>query len=204
MDDSRSHWQRVYTTKPPAEVSWHQERSTLSFALINAAAPAAMAGIIDVGGGASTLVDTLLEAGRSDLTVLDISEAALAHTKMRLGARAGQVAWVVADVTAWRPERTWDVWHDRAVFHFLTDTAQQDAYIAALFRATCTGASVIISTFAPEGPERCSGLPVQRYSAESLAKRLGGDLVLTGGGAEQHVTPWGSAQAFAYAVFRRR
>jgi len=199
--DTRAHWDKAYTEKSETQVSWFQEVPARSLAMIAAASP--HGSVIDVGGGASRLVDALLEAGRADLAVLDISQAALDRARARLGARAALVSWLCADITRWTPERTWDVWHDRAVFHFLTERPAQDAYIAALTAATEPGAAVILSTFAPDGPERCSGLPVQRYGAADLAARLGAGFVLTDQATERHVTPWGSTQQFTYAAFRR-
>lgn len=193
----------VYRTRAETEVSWFQEIPRRSLAFIRAASTDANTSIIDVGGGASRLVDVLLASGYGDVTVLDISAAALACSKARLGANSARANWIVADVTEWIPERTWQVWHDRAVFHFLTDTASQDAYIAALNRATETGSAIIIATFALDGPERCSGLPVQRYSAETLAARLGPQFVLVDQQREKHTTPKGAVQNFHYAMFRR-
>ncbi|MDE2134681.1 MAG: class I SAM-dependent methyltransferase [Alphaproteobacteria bacterium] len=204
MHTMREHWDGVYATKGETEVSWYQPRPERSLALINSAVPDQSAAILDVGGGTSTLVDGLLAQGYSDLTVLDVSEAALARSKARLGQRAGKVSWIVADITAWRPPRTWRVWHDRAVFHFLTATADQDAYIRALKAATAPGAMVVMSCFALDGPEKCSGLPVQRYSAAILAARIGGDFELVSQASERHLTPWQSVQNFSYAVLKRR
>ncbi len=160
--------------------------------------------VIDIGGGASLLVDALLADRRTDLTVLDVSEVALQHTQARLGARAADVAWSVADMTAWRPPRTWDVWHDRAVFHFLVGHSEQDAYLGSLHAGTKTGATAIVFTFALDGPERCSSLPVQRYSPATLAARVGPGFVLEGEGRVLHRTPTASEQRFSYAVLRRR
>lgn len=207
MSDRQAHWDRAYTEKSETQVSWFQEVPARSLAMIAAASPpqdlAIKSSVIDVGGGASRLVDALLAAGHADVTVLDISQAALDRAQARLGARAEQVRWICADITRWTPHRTWDVWHDRAVFHFLTEPEAQEAYIAALTAATKPGAAVILSTFAPDGPERCSGLPVQRYDAAGLAQRLGADFALIDQAAERHVTPWGSVQSFTYAAFRR-
>mgnify|MGYP003700623729 CR=1 FL=1 len=200
----REHWDDTYRTKAETRVSWYQPDPERSRALIETAAPARSAGIIDVGGGASRLVDGLLADGYGDLTVLDVSAVALDRSRARLGSGAEAVQWIVADVTRWRPSRTWDVWHDRAVFHFLVDEPGRDAYLAALTQATRAGSAVVIATFAPAGPERCSGLPVQRYDAASLAARLGPDFELVSETAEAHVTPAGAIQAFQYAVFRRR
>jgi SAM-dependent methyltransferase len=204
MAQAQEHWNRAYSTKAENEVSWFQRRPEKSLALIEAAAPDRSVPIIDVGGGASTLVDELVRAGYADVSVLDISEAALACSKGRLGAKAEGVSWIVADITSWRPERTWGVWHDRAAFHFLTDTARQSGYIEALKKATVPGSVCIIATFALDGPERCSGLPVQRYSAATLAARLGTQFELAAEEAERHVTPGGAVQSFVYSVFKRR
>jgi 2-polyprenyl-3-methyl-5-hydroxy-6-metoxy-1,4-benzoquinol methylase len=204
VTERQEHWERAYKTKAETAVSWFQPLLAISLRLIRDAAPDTRASVIDIGGGASTLPDSLLQAGYSDVTVLDISEAALARSRERLGADAARVNWLVADIVTWSPPRTWDVWHDRAVFHFLTDAAQQDRYIAALRQGTHAGATAIISTFALDGPERCSGLPVQRYSATALAARIGAPYVLTDQYTERHTTPGGLAQSFIYAVLKRR
>lgn len=203
MTTLRDHWDKVYTTKAETTVSWYQAHPVRSLDLISSAAPAPAAAIIDIGGGASRLVDDLIARGYTDLTVLDVAEVALAKAKVRLGSDAGKVAWTVADITEWRPTRTYDVWHDRAVFHFLTKPAQQAAYLSTLRAGTSTGTTVIIATFALDGPVKCSGLPVQRYSAATLAARLGSEFHLTQEVKETHQTPWGSEQRFSYAVFRR-
>ena len=181
MSQAHDHWQRVFTTKADDEVSWYQPRPDVSLELITAAAPDRDVAIIDVGGGTSTLTDRLLAAGYHDLAVLDISEAALARARERLGAAASKVDWIAADITEWTPDRRCDVWHDRAAFHFLTDAGRQDAYIRALTETTTPNATVIIATFAIDGPERCSGLPVQRYSPATLATRLGREFTLVEG-----------------------
>jgi SAM-dependent methyltransferase len=203
MTDAQRHWEAVYATKPATSVSWYRPVLDRSLALIHTTAPELKTSIVDIGGGASTLVDSLLDAGYTDLTVVDIAPAALAASRARLGERASRVAWLAADLTAWQPPRRWDLWHDRAVFHFLTDAASQAAYIAALHAATHAGSTAIIATFALDGPERCSGLPVQRYSAEGLAARIGAPFVLTAADAERHVTPGGAVQSFVYAVMTR-
>jgi len=203
MTEAHDHWQRVFTTKTDAEVSWYQPRPDVSLDLTTAAAPDRDAAIIDIGGGTSALTDHLLDRGYSDITMLDISEAALKRARERLGAAASKVRWIASDITEWSPDRRWDVWHDRAAFHFLTDTARQDAYIRALTEATAPNAVVIIATFALDGPERCSGLPVQRYSPATLAARLGPEFALVEGRAEDHVTPAGAVQRFSYAMLRR-
>lgn len=204
MASVRDHWDETYRAKAETLVSWYQPDPARSRALIEAAAPSRAAGIIDVGGGASRLADALLADGYGDLTVLDISAVALDRSRARLGVGAESVQWIVADITRWRPSRTWDVWHDRAVFHFLVDESGQGAYLAALKQATRAGSVVVIATFALAGPERCSGLPVQRYDAKTLAARLGSDFEPVSEATEAHVTPAGVAQAFQYGVFRRR
>jgi hypothetical protein len=203
MGVARDHWDNVYATKAETAVSWFQPHSARSLELIDSASPDRKASVIDVGSGASTLVDDLLTRGFADLTVLDISEVPLSRSKARLGKAADKVGWIVADITQWTPVRTWDIWHDRAVFHFLTERTQQDAYIAALMKATLPGATIIMATFALDGPEKCSGLPVQRYSPKTLAARLGARFSLVSEGRETHKTPWGSEQRFSYAVLKR-
>jgi SAM-dependent methyltransferase len=204
MIDRRAHWNETYTAKAETQVSWYQPSPDRSLGLIKSGALHHAASIIDVGGGASRLVDALLAEGYPDVTVLDISEVALGRSKQRLKELADKVSWVVADITQWQPQRTWDIWHDRAVFHFLNDAGAQDAYIAALKRGIISGSVVIMATFALAGPERCSGLPVQRYSAATLAARLGPDFNLYAEAMEAHATPFGTTQEFAYAAFRRR
>jgi len=203
MSGTRSHWEEVYTTKAETAVSWYQPHSARSLEWIMSAAPDHSAAIVDIGGGASRLVDDLIARGYTDLTVLDVAEAALAKSRDRLGHDAGKVDWVVADITTWRPPRIYDVWHDRAVFHFLTEPGQQAAYLSALKAGTAAGSTVVIATFALDGPEKCSGLPVQRYSPKTLSARLGPAFHLTGEAEETHETPWGSEQRFTYATFRR-
>jgi hypothetical protein len=202
MAEQRRHWDDVYATRAESALSWYQRRSSRSLAYVTAAATWASP-IIDIGGGASTLVDDLLVRGYASLTVLDISETGLARAKARLGARASAVTWIVADIRRWHPPRLYEVWHDRAVFHFLTTTDDQDAYIAALRAGTRAGASIIMATFAPDGPDRCSGLPVQRYGSRQLASRLGAPFVLVEDAAETHTTPSGIEQRFCYSILRR-
>lgn len=203
MGGTRSHWEEVYTSKAETAVSWYQSHPVQSLELIASAAPSRDAAIVDIGGGASTLVDDLFTTGYTDLTVLDVAEAALAKSKHRLGGNAAKIRWIMADITQWTPPRAYDVWHDRAVFHFLTEHAQQDAYIAAMTAGTKPGATVIMATFALDGPEKCSGLPVQRYNPAGLADRLGGIFHLVSDAVETHATPWGAEQRFSYAVLKR-
>ena len=206
MSDSsrQAHWQGVYTTKGENEVSWFQESPAISLELVRAAGTSPRTSIIDVGGGASRLPDALLEAGYEDMTVLDVSQAALATSRSRLGAMAKRVSWVVADVTTWEPSRYFDVWHDRAVLHFLTDTADCTAYVQCLHKAVCSGGTAIIGAFALDGPEKCSGLPIVRYDSTKLADTLGGSFALVESRPHEHATPWGSTQRFQFSVFRRR
>lgn len=203
-EDRRQHWNTVYATKPADTVSWYQAVPQVSLDLIGRAAVSRQAAIIDIGGGASLLADRLLQAGYSDVTVLDIAETALAATRARLGADAARIHWVVSDITTWHPARRYDLWHDRAVFHFLTAEADRNAYLAALRAGTQAGSQVVIATFAPDGPERCSGLPVQRYAPQELAAVLGDDFALAETAREDHRTPGGNIQHFQFSRFLRR
>lgn len=201
--DRREHWQGVYEGKDPTEVSWFQPRPESSLALIDRLGLGPDARVIDVGGGASRLVDALLERGFRHLTVLDISEKALAHSRSRLGERAGEVRWIEADVTAADLPGPFDLWHDRAVFHFLTDAEDRAAYVQRLVNAVPTGGHAVIATFAEDGPERCSGLPVVRYTAEGLDAELGPAFALRDTFRELHETPAGKEQSFVYCRFER-
>ena len=199
----KAHWETVYTTKGENEVSWFQESPEASLELIDLAHPTPASTIVDIGGGASRLVDSLIAQGLNHVTVLDLSEAALEAAKARLGERASLVQWIVADVTKWYPTQIYDIWHDRAAFHFLTDPADRAAYVACMKRTVKPGGHVIIGTFAIDGPEKCSGLPVNRYDATSLARELGEGLVLVDARRHDHSTPWKSAQRFQFCIFRR-
>ena len=199
--DRQAHWQDVYTTKGENEVSWFQERPSISLQFIESAGGGLDAAIVDIGGGASRLVDALLEAGYCNLTVLDLSEAALAASQKRIGPRAASVKWLTADVTTWQPSEQYDVWHDRAAFHFLTEEKDRQAYISRLKAALRNGGQAIIGTFAMNGPERCSGLPVMRYDAASLATLLGPDFRLLANRVEEHRTPWAASQIFQFSRF---
>jgi 2-polyprenyl-3-methyl-5-hydroxy-6-metoxy-1,4-benzoquinol methylase len=199
----QAHWQRVYKEKGENQVSWFQERPTISLELIEAAGLDRSSAIIEIGGGASRLVDVLGETGYRDLTVLDVSESAVSIAKMRLGERAAMVKWIVADVTQWQPTRSYDLWHDRAAFHFLTDESDRTAYIDRLTKAVRPGGHAIIGTFALDGPERCSGLPVVRYDATQLSATLTPAFALVDMRRDDHKTPWGAIQHFQFSVFRR-
>ncbi|PDT28069.1 SAM-dependent methyltransferase [Rhizobium sp. L9] len=200
----QEHWDEVYRTKAADNVSWYQPTPAPSLRALDELHVPVTAALIDVGGGASSLVDRLLERGWSDLTVLDIAAPALDVAKARLHGDAARVAWLMADVTEWRPGRCYDIWHDRAVFHFLTEPEQRIAYRRALETGTAPGSVVIIATFAPDGPERCSGLPVQRYDAAALASEFSSAFVLESEWREEHRTPAGGRQSFQWCVFRRR
>ena len=204
MSSRKAHWEQIYRDKQPEEVSWHQLAPELSLALIAATHLGPGARLLDVGGGASRLVDALLDQGYRQLTILDISAAALAHARTRLGDRADQVHWLEADATAFDLGHEVDIWHDRAVFHFLTEAADRAAYVDQLDRHLAPHGQAIIAAFAPDGPERCSNLPVVRYSAETLAETLGDRFRLIETRAEQHLTPSGARQPFLYHRFRRR
>ena len=200
--DRQAHWQSTYTAKGERDVSWFQASPQPSLALIEEVGELSSA-ILDIGGGASRLADSLLEKGFRDVTVLDLSAAALAVAKTRIGGQAERIQWIVADVTTWEPSRTYDVWHDRATFHFLVGEPGRAAYLSRLARALRPGGHAIIATFAPDGPERCSGLPVMRYDADSLGRTLGPAFQCVTTLRHEHITPRGALQAFQFSVFRR-
>jgi SAM-dependent methyltransferase len=205
MTTRLEHWEQVYRTRAPDQVSWYQPEARISLNLIRRVAPDTGAAIIDVGGGASTLVDGLLDSGYRDITVLDIASEALAVTRARLGERAGDVRWIDDDiVTADLPAAAYDVWHDRAVFHFLTDAADRARYMDQVKHALRSGGHLIMATFALDGPPRCSGLDVVRYSAESLSVELGNGFALLESVREEHRTPGGAIQRFQYSLLRMR
>lgn len=201
--ERQAHWQNVYQTKDEREVSWFQENPAISLDLIRATGIGADASIIDIGGGAARLADALVADGFRSVTVLDLSEKALATSRERLGARAGGVSWIVADVTKWQPTRTFDVWHDRAAFHFLTDPDDRAAYAERVRKAVRPGGHVIIGTFALDGPERCSGLAVARHDAASLGAILGQSFKLVESRRHNHQTPGGAMQRFQFSRFQR-
>ena len=194
----KKHWHRVYATKRPTEVSWYQSIPERSLALIRATGAPLTAPILDVGGGASTLVDHLLDAGYEDVSVLDIATNAFDQARARLGAAAARVTWITADITEFEPPRAYAVWHDRAVFHFLTDPTERDRYADLLRGALQPRGHFVLATFGPDGPTRCSGLDVQRYSAEQIGALLGQDFHLREHELEEHRTPRGTAQQFLY------
>jgi SAM-dependent methyltransferase len=201
--DVKKHWDKVYATKAPESVSWYRAQLETSLALIERAAVARSASIIDIGGGESTLVDDLLLRGYKTLNVLDVSPTAIEVTKKRLGTAAKQVRWLVGDIVEIELEpHAYDLWHDRAVFHFLTTPERRLAYVRQVTRAVRPGGHVIISTFGPEGPTKCSGLDVMRYDAESLHGEFGGHFRLVESSSELHETPFGTTQQFLYCYCR--
>ena len=202
-ESRQAHWEIVYTNKGEREVSWFQESPAPSLDLIDEAGSTRELALVDIGGGASRLVDALLDRDFLRVTVLDISNAAIEKARSRLGDRASLVRWVVSDVTTWRPEAAaFDVWNDRATFHFLTDARDRDRYVERLRRALKPGGHAIIATFALDGPERCSGLPVVRYDGPSLREALGDDFELVLTRSQAHRTPSDREQRFQFSLFR--
>jgi SAM-dependent methyltransferase len=199
----KPHWEGIYSTKSADEASWFQERSGLSLDLIGRTGIDRKSAIIDVGGGTSRLVANLLAEGYSDLTVLDISAFALKLAKERLGAFAESVNWLEADITTVAlPRQRFDLWHDRAVFHFLTDAIDRERYVHAVRNALRPGGHIIVATFGPDGPLRCSGLPVVRHSPDRLHDEFGAAFTLVEHASEDHETPFGTLQQFIYCYCR--
>jgi ubiquinone/menaquinone biosynthesis C-methylase UbiE len=200
--DRQTHWQGVYTTKTDSEVSWYEDTPDLSLKLLRQAGLTPEMSVIDVGGGASRLVDVLVAAGQVHMSVLDLSAAAFETARSRLVDTTG-VKWIVSDVTTWTPDRGYDLWHDRAAFHFLTTVADQQAYVRVMSRALKEGGKAVIGTFALDGPEKCSGLAVARYDAEGLQAVLGEQFKLAKTQRHEHTTPWGSVQKFQFSTFEK-
>jgi len=202
---SKSHWEQVYGSKAPDAVSWYVPHLDESLSHIRRTGVGPEAAIIDVGGGEATLVDDLLEAGYRDIAVLDISGRALEVCRARLGGRAAGVKWLSADILEhdFAP-RSVDVWHDRAVFHFLTEHEQRRRYVAQVLRALRPGGYAIVGAFGPQGPTQCSGLPVARYSSDELHGEFGSPFHLLDHSTSLHTTPWGSTQQFVYCYCRRQ
>jgi len=201
--DRKQHWERAWAGKSAVETSWYQANPRLSLAMISRAAVGPDDAVIDVGGGASLLVDHLLNTGYSDVTVLDISSAALQQARIRLGDRADRVRWLETDVTEFQPERSYRIWHDRATFHFLTSTADRTRYLQVLKKALEPGGQAIIAAFAPTGPRKCSGLDVVQYDADRLSSELGPRFKLEEQAEEVHLTPAKKEQAFGFFRFTR-
>jgi SAM-dependent methyltransferase len=202
MSEDPNRWEGVYRSKEEAETSWFEDRPQVSLDLIAETGAGKDAAIVDVGAGSSRLVDCLLDQGFRRITVLDLSETALAKARARLPPDA-PVEWVVANVLHWQPSGRFDVWHDRAAFHFLTEASDQDAYLRVMDRALVPGGHAIIGTFAPNGPSSCSGLPVARYDVALLSERLGSGYRLVRSLSHEHRTPWDSVQRFHFALFRK-
>jgi len=199
MNKQQEHWEKVYQTKQPDSVSWFQEHATRSLEIIRSIGAPSDGQIIDVGGGASTLVDDLLIGGFKHMSVLDLSASALEVARKRLGPLGQNVTWITGDIrTVNLPAQTYDIWHDRAVFHFLTEPADRMAYVRQVIKAVKPGGHVIVATFAPDGPEQCSGLPVVRYDPDQLHGEFGPAFELLEHTSEEHKTPWGSVQHFVY------
>jgi ubiquinone/menaquinone biosynthesis C-methylase UbiE len=204
MSERQNHWEQVYQSKESNSVSWYQEYPDQSMRLIEQVVASKEDAIIDVGGGASVLVDSLLQKGYHRLAVLDISAAALKCAQQRLCERAQMVEWLVADVTGFEPPHRFSLWHDRAVFHFLTAEADRNKYLAVLRKALEPRAHLVIATFAEDGPEMCSGLPVQRYDGEKMKATLGNEFEMLEQQVETHTTPAGGVQKFNYFLLRYR
>jgi hypothetical protein len=201
--DPAVHWDDAYAPGEGSR-SWFQQHPALSLQMLDAAGVSAGDSLIDVGGGASPLAGALLGRGFRDVTVLDVSATGMQYARRRLGERASQVRWVAADVLTWRPERRYQAWHDRAVFHFLTTTQDRLQYVDTLHAASTTGAVAVFGCFAPDGPQYCSGLPVLRHDAGALGRELGPQWVLVAQAREEHMTPAGVIQPFTWAAFRRQ
>ncbi len=199
MIDEKQHWEGVYNTKAADAVSWYQPHLEKSLQFILNAAPSRLTQIIDVGGGESTLVDDLIKAGYKNTSVLDISEKAIEVCKTRLGDKSSSVTWLAANILqAELPKKYFDVWHDRAVFHFLTSEAQRIEYVRQVSKSVKAGGHVIVATFGPQGPEKCSGLTTMRYDADSLHNQFGARFLLVDSATELHTTPFGTTQQFLY------
>lgn len=201
MTADAGHWDTAYAEKGDT-VSWHQTQATTSLDLI-AEVATPEASVVDIGGGASPLVDSLLDRGHRDITVLDLSQVALDTARDRLGERGASVTWRAGDLLAWAPDRTYDVWHDRAVLHFLVEDADRARYADLAARAVAPGGHVVVGTFALDGPEQCSGLPVRRHGADDLAALLAGHFEPVRSAREEHRTPSGNIQPFSWLVARR-
>jgi len=200
MEDRKAHWENVYNTKSPEEVSWTQKRPEVSLEFLDSFELPHTSSIIDVGGGDSLLVDFLLDEGFEDITLLDISAKAIEKAKKRLGDRAKNVKWVVSDIVDFKPERNYDVWHDRAAFHFLTEPDQVKTYVDIVNQ--CVNSFLVIGTFSLDGPKKCSGLDITQYSPESMGKTFKGFNTLKCR-THDHTTPFGTTQNFIFCSFRK-
>ncbi|WP_170473190.1 class I SAM-dependent methyltransferase [Ruegeria arenilitoris] len=199
----KDHWDRIYGAKVEADLSWHQDDPTVSLELMLQAGLTSKSAVVDIGAGTSRVVDRLLELGLCDISVLDLSDCAIKSARRRLGDRGKKVNWIVADVTTWKTTRVFDIWHDRAVFHFLVNPADRAAYIDRLSDSLALDGHAVIATFAPDGPTKCSGLDVVRYSPESLNEVLGERFTLVTHRFHLHLTPWDLEQSFQYSLFQK-
>lgn len=202
-EHNKLHWENIYTKKLPQEVSWYQQEPTISLEIIQNFSDK-NARIIDIGGGMSVLIDHLLGAGYSNLALLDISNKAIEHVKKRLSDQASQIEWFEKDITEFVPPHPYDIWHDRAVFHFLTDVKSRQLYVNALKNAVKSGSHIIIAAFAKDGPKKCSGLDIVRYDNSSIQHELGDEFILLDNQFETHITPAGTEQRFIYFIFQRK
>lgn len=201
--DRQEHWQGAYTAKTEREVSWTQDLPEPSLSLVIEAASSPDAPIVDIGGGSSRLVDHLVHRGFTNVAVVDLSSAALDHARTRLGPSGQFVDWITADITKWVPTQRYEVWHDRATFHFMVSEVDRSAYLACLRQGLARGGHAIIATFALDGPEKCSGLPVMRYDSARLAEAFGPEFLVIKSFCHTHYTPWGSPQPFQFNVLKR-
>ena len=204
MESNKDHWEKIYSKKRPDEISWTQEIPKTSLEFIHFAKLSKEAAIIDIGGGDSRLVDFLLDEGYVNLTVLDISEQALARAKMRLGDKASKINWIVCDIIDFVPTKSYDLWHDRAAFHFLTNKTQIEKYISIARAAVMDNGYLAIGTFSEEGPDKCSGLEVAKYSEDSLTKKFENGFEKLNCKTEDHITPFDTMQNFIFCLFIRR
>ncbi len=202
-EDRKKHWDGIYSQKAESQLSWHQANPSISLELADLVGIEPTTSVIDIGGGTSRFVDYLIEQGLSDVSVLDVSRAALDIMRQRLGERGSTVNWIASDITVWSPTRDYDLWHDRAVFHFLVDPNDRVAYLDRLFRCVRPGGHAIIATFALDGPETCSGLPIVRYSPQSLAETIGPGFELGTQRICLHQTPSGNSQSFQFSLFQK-
>ncbi len=201
--DRKKHWDDIYSQKTASQLSWYQDKPSVSLELAKEAGLTSDSSVIDIGGGASRFIDCLIEQGLSDLSVLDLSQVALSLARQRLGKHGDKVEWIASDITVWSPVRDYDLWHDRAVFHFLVDAQDRGAYIDRLAQCVRPAGHAVIATFALDGPETCSGLPIVRYSPRSLGDTLGPDFALQTHRISVHRTPSGSPQSFQFSLFRK-
>lgn len=202
-DERLSHWEGVYSEREDTQLSWHQDDPSISLELCELAGMQSASSVIDIGSGTSRFAARLIEKGLSDIAVLDVSQSALDRSRRQLGPVSERIEWITADVTNWSPDRSYDLWHDRAVFHFLVNAEDRVLYRDRLCRCLLPGGHAIIATFPPDGPEKCSGLPVLRYDPEALRKELGEDFTLIAHRRHMHHTPWGSAQPFQFSLLRK-